>query len=118
MHHGKLSGRRMQDILHFLTQVHPEGASGRLIMEAIHCLNPATEISALRHALVAEGSEYEIPPARHIGQTESGAKVYWYKVARRGDPEPFRSYHDVIRDRVIRERAPVAMSHAEMWRPQ
>ena len=80
MHHGKLNGERMSNLLAFLKQ-NPDGVTGLDIVESLGYLNPATEISGLRHALAASMKPVTVAPAELVEVSrESGAKTYRYKL--------------------------------------
>lgn len=72
MHVAKLeNSKRLQAILSLLRERGEAGATTREISEFSGALNPATEVSALRHNGVGVACEYQ-------GRTDTGAKVYKY----------------------------------------
>jgi len=72
MHVAKLEkSRRLQAILALLRERGPRGATTKEISDASGALNPATEVSALRHNGVSISCEYQ-------ETTETGSKVYRY----------------------------------------
>lgn len=72
MHVAKLeNSKRLQAILDLLRERGPKGATTREISETTGALNPATEVSALRHNGFSVSCEYQ-------GRTETGSKVYRY----------------------------------------
>lgn len=74
MHVAKLEkSKRLQAILSLLRERGPAGATTREISEFSGALNPATEVSALRHNGVSVSCEYQ-------GRTDNGSKVYRYWV--------------------------------------
>jgi hypothetical protein len=65
------NSKRLQAILALLRDRGATGATTREISEASGALNPATEVSALRHNGVAVRCEFE-------RKTETGSRVYRY----------------------------------------
>lgn len=65
------NSKRLQAILALLVQKGTTGATTREISEASGALNPATEVSALRHNGVKVVCEYDY-------KTDAGNKVYRY----------------------------------------
>jgi len=65
------NSKRLQAILTLLQSRGATGATTREISEVSGALNPATEVSALRHNGVSVDCAYQ-------GRTETGSKVYRY----------------------------------------
>lgn len=71
IHAGRIGTcKRLQDLLHFLRQRGPMGASGADIYEYCGMLNPGTEVSALR----ANGFVIDCKPNR----PSPGKRKVWY----------------------------------------
>jgi len=80
MNHGSLHSNRMSALYRYLRE-NPAGVTGLDIMHEIGALNPATEVSALRHALDKAGEPWTVAPAELVSVSrETGAKTYRYRL--------------------------------------